>query len=129
MRKRMHVYVQLGRLTVQQKLTEHCKSTIMKKIKIIKKTKNQQNEIKEGEFKFTNNTGSTFNNGWTIQLKADREIKQLWQGELKSLGNDTYQISNPSWDATWENGETITIGGSLGKGSGNLNVSDVTLIN
>ena len=81
------------------------------------------------EFKFTNNTGSTFNNGWTIQLKADREIKQLWQGELKSLGNDTYQISNPSWDATWENGETITIGGSLGKGSGNLNVSDVTLIN
>ena len=28
----------------------------MKKIKIIKKNKNQQNEIKEGEFKFTNNS-------------------------------------------------------------------------
>ena len=34
-RKRMYVYVGLGHFAVQQKLTEHCKSTIILKILII----------------------------------------------------------------------------------------------
>ena len=33
MRKRMHIYVKLGHFAVQQKLTEHCKSAIIKKLK------------------------------------------------------------------------------------------------
>ena len=33
MRKRMCIYVRLGHFAVQQKFTEHCKSTIKKKTK------------------------------------------------------------------------------------------------
>ena len=36
-RRKMYIYVWLGRFAVQQKLTEHCKPIIMLKIKIIKK--------------------------------------------------------------------------------------------
>ena len=36
MRKRMYIYVSLGHFAVEQKFTEHCKSTIMEKIKILK---------------------------------------------------------------------------------------------
>ena len=81
------------------------------------------------EFKLTNHTGANFENGWTIQLTSNREIAQLWQGEVKSLGNNTYQISNPNWDMTWENGETITIGGALGEGSGVPTIGNVTVVN
>ena len=35
-RKRMYIYVSLGHFAVQQKLTEHCKSTTIKKEKIKK---------------------------------------------------------------------------------------------
>ena len=38
-RKRMCIYVWLGHFVVQKKLTEHCKSTIIEKIKILKKCK------------------------------------------------------------------------------------------
>ena len=34
----MYIYVQLDHFAIQQKLTEHCKSTIVDKIKIFKKT-------------------------------------------------------------------------------------------
>jgi len=39
-RKRMYICVYLGHFTAQQKLTEHCKSTIMKNLKKKKKKKN-----------------------------------------------------------------------------------------
>ena len=34
-RKRMYIFVQLGCYAVQQKLTEHCKSTLVKNLKKI----------------------------------------------------------------------------------------------
>lgn len=79
------------------------------------------------EFRFTNNTGTSFTNGWTIQLTTDREVTQLWSGSMKSLGNNMYQFTNPEWDTTWENGETITVCGALGTGNGALTVTNVSI--
>ena len=80
------------------------------------------------DFKFTNNTGVSFTNGWTVQITTNREITQLWSGGLVSVGNNTYQISNAEWDTSWENGETITVSGALGQGSGTLTIKDVSII-
>jgi len=56
-RKRIYIYVWLGHFAVQYKLIEHCKSTIMEKIKIIKKIKrnflcihNEYKKILSGKF-------------------------------------------------------------------------------
>ena len=38
-----HIHIRVGHFAIQQKLTEHCKSTIMEKIKIIKLKKKTVN--------------------------------------------------------------------------------------
>ena len=80
------------------------------------------------EIVLTNNTGTAFTNGWTVQLTTNREITQLWNNGLENLGNNVYQISNPSWDATWDAGESVTISGALGEGSGTFTVTDVAVV-
>ena len=50
MRKRMYVCVWLGHFAVQQKLVQHCKSTILQ-LKERKKETNKQRERKKDESK------------------------------------------------------------------------------
>ena len=64
MRKRMYVYVWLGHFALEQKLIQHCKSTVIKK-RIGKKFKNFK---KEKTFLF-----------WNSPARASAEPQHMWQ--------------------------------------------------
>lgn len=66
----------------------------------------------------TNNTGVAYENGWKIQFTSTRQITQIWNGTLTDLGNGVYQVTAPEWDGNWQVGNTVTISGAMGEGSG-----------
>ncbi|MCR5585914.1 MAG: cellulase family glycosylhydrolase [Lachnospiraceae bacterium] len=80
-----------------------------------------------GTIEFTNTTGKTFTDGWTVEFTLDREITSMWSGRLVSLGNNRYQVLNPEWSTYLAAGETVTLNFSVGSGSSTPTISDVTL--
>ena len=65
----------------------------------------------------TNNTSISYTDGWTLQFDSNRLITQVWGGTLTVIDDDTYQVTNPSWNEYWTSGESITISGMMGSGS------------
>ena len=65
----------------------------------------------------TNNSSISYTDGWTLQLDSNRPITQVWGGILTVIDDDTYQVTNPSWNEYWASGESITISGMMGSGS------------
>lgn len=76
--------------------------------------------------KVTNNTGVSYDNGWTVTFKSDRPVTQVWSGNLTDYGDGTYSVSNPEWNASFPAGGQIEISGAMGEGNG-ATVSNVTI--
>lgn len=80
-----------------------------------------------GTIEIKNTTGRTFTDGWTVEFTVDREITSMWSGEMVSLGNGRYQVSNPGWSKYLAAGDTIKLDFSVGSGSATPSISDITI--
>jgi endoglucanase len=80
-----------------------------------------------GTITIENTTGTTFTDGWTVEFTVDREITSMWSGELVSLGDGRYKVSNPGWSKYLAAGDTIQLDFSVGSGTSTPTISDIVL--
>jgi hypothetical protein len=80
-----------------------------------------------GTITIENTTGQTFTDGWTVEFTVDREITSMWSGEMTSLGNGRYKVSNPGWSKYLAAGDTIQLDFSVGSGTSAPTISDIIL--
>lgn len=58
----------------------------------------------------TNDTDKDMKDGWGIDFDFNREIKQLWNGQLSSSEDGRYTLTNPVWKPVLAAGESYTVG-------------------
>jgi endoglucanase len=80
-----------------------------------------------GTITIKNTTGKTFTDGWTVEFTVDRDITSMWSGEMTSLGNGRYKVSNPGWSTYLAAGDTIQLDFSVGSGTTTPTISNITL--
>lgn len=81
-----------------------------------------------GQIEFTNDSGKNFMNGWTIEFDLDREITQVWDGEVVEAEDSHYVISNPNWSKELKNGQTYTLHFMMGTGSKTPQLSNIKFV-
>lgn len=62
----------------------------------------------QGQIKLTNKSGKTYN-GWTLSFNYNSSISSLWGAELAGQTGNKAVVKNPSWDATFAPGASVTI--------------------
>lgn len=62
----------------------------------------------QGQITITNKSDKTYN-GWTLTCDYNSTISNLWGAELVGQTGTKVTIKNPSWDATFQPGQSITI--------------------
>lgn len=78
------------------------------------------------EITVTNTTGKDLE-GWTCTFASNRPITQVWSGELTNSEENTYTVTNPSWQPHLAVGESYTFGCMMGSGDSNVTLTDATL--
>lgn len=56
----------------------------------------------------TNNSNKTYD-GWSLSFNYNSAINSLWGAEFVSQTGTKVVVKNPSWDASLEPGESVTI--------------------
>ena len=80
-----------------------------------------------GMLTVTNTTGQALENGWTLEFDYDREITEVYGADLISAEEGHYIISNPSWDTSLAEGESILITFLAGVGNDSAVLSNCIL--
>ena len=62
----------------------------------------------QGEIVVTNNSTKTYN-GWTLTFDYNSKITSLWGAEFGGQTGTTVTVKNPSWDASFAPGQSVTI--------------------
>lgn len=62
----------------------------------------------QGQLVITNNSSKTYN-GWTLTCNYNSTITSLWGAELVSQSGSKVTIQNPSWDASFAPGASVTV--------------------
>ena len=78
------------------------------------------------EFTIKNTTGKDLN-GWSCTFTINRPIESMWCVELKGKTNQTYTITNPTWQPQLAAGQSYTFGATLGSGTSDIVITDVTI--
>lgn len=75
----------------------------------------------------TNTTGKNFTNGWTLEFDYDREITDVYDADFGSEEKGHVILTNPSWNQTWNAGETKRIVFIAGQGNSSAVISNCVL--
>lgn len=81
-----------------------------------------------GAASVTNTTGAPLN-GWTLCFTLDREIVNIWDAVLVERQGNRYVITNEAWNGNIPNQGKINFGFEAHGGNGNVQMTDVTLVN